>query len=46
LDVGDAVEVADDDLFGSLMDRFGEIGGVDLDIPLRRTTVRGADLAD
>jgi hypothetical protein len=44
--MSDAVEGTNGGLFGSLMDRYGEIGGVDLDIPPRRTTVRVADLDD
>jgi plasmid stability protein len=32
-----------DDLFQSMLDRFGEIGGVELDLPARDTPVRGAD---
>lgn len=34
-----------DDLFHTMLDRFGEIGGVDLDLPQRRTPARGADLS-
>jgi plasmid stability protein len=33
-----------DGLFGSMLDRFGEIGGVELDLQPRRTPVRAADL--
>jgi hypothetical protein len=33
-----------DDLFPSMMDRFGEIGGVELDLPPRNTQVRGLDV--
>lgn len=32
-------------LFHTMLDRFGEIGGVELDLPLRRTPVRAADLS-
>jgi len=31
-------------LFTSLLDRFGAIGGVELDLPPRSTPVRAADL--
>jgi plasmid stability protein len=31
-------------LFQALMDRFREIGGVELDLPRRSTPVRAADL--
>ncbi len=34
-----------DGLFQSILDRFGEIGGADLDRPPRRTPVRAADLS-
>jgi plasmid stability protein len=34
-----------DDLFQSILDRFGEIGGVELDLPARNTPVRGADFS-
>lgn len=34
-----------DGLFQSMLDRFGEIGGAELDLPPRRTRVRAADLA-
>jgi plasmid stability protein len=34
-----------DDLFQSMLDRFGEIGGVELDLPARNTPVRGADFS-
>ena len=34
-----------DDLFGGLLDRFGEIGGAELELPSRATRVRSADLA-
>jgi len=33
-----------DDLFHALLDRFQEIGGVELDLPPRATPVRAADL--
>ena len=41
----DAVTEPDDErgLVGALLDRFGELGGVDLDIPARETEVRAAD---
>ena len=43
----DAVSEADDsnDLFVTLLDRFGAIGGVELDLPARNTPVRSADLS-
>jgi hypothetical protein len=44
--VSDAVEAADSELFQSMLDVFGEIGGVEIDIPQRRTPVRAADLPD
>ena len=31
-------------LFGGLLDRFGELGGVELDIPVRSARPRAADL--
>ena len=31
-------------LLGALLDRFGEVGGVDLALPSRTTPVRAADL--
>lgn len=34
-----------DGLFTTLLDRFGAIGGVELDLPPRSTPVRAADLA-
>ena len=34
-----------DDLFQTMLDRFGEIGGVELDLPPRATPVRAADLS-
>lgn len=33
------------DLFQTMLDRFGEIGGVELDLPARRTPARAADLS-
>ncbi len=33
------------DLFTALMDRFGEIGGVELELPVRATPPRPADLS-
>jgi antitoxin FitA len=36
---------ASDGLFQALLERFGEIGGVDLDVPPRATPVRAADLS-
>lgn len=33
------------DLFQSMLDRFGEIGGVELELPPRATPVRAADLS-
>jgi hypothetical protein len=44
--VSDTVEAADSELFQSMLDRFGEIGGVELDMPPRRLPVRAADLPD
>jgi len=32
-------------LFATLLDRFGDIGGVELDVPPRSTPARGADLS-
>lgn len=32
-----------EDLFSALLDRFGDVGGVDLDLPRRETPVRAAD---
>lgn len=32
------------DLFQALLDRFAQLGGVDLDLPPRRTRPRAADL--
>jgi antitoxin FitA len=42
----DAVTEPDEEpgLLGAILDRFGELGGVDLDIPARVTQVRAADL--
>jgi len=34
-----------DDLFQTMLDRFGEIGGVELELPPRATPVRAADLS-
>jgi plasmid stability protein len=34
-----------DGLFQALLDRFGEIGGVELAVPRRATPVRAADLS-
>jgi plasmid stability protein len=33
------------DLFQTIVERFGEIGGVDLDLPPRATPVRAANLS-
>lgn len=46
--LSDAVsEPADsNDLFQSILDRFGEIGGVELDLPPRRNPVRVVDLPE
>jgi antitoxin FitA len=33
------------DLFTTLLDRFGELGGVDLSIPVRSTPARAADFS-
>lgn len=33
------------DLFTTLMDRFGDLGGVELELPARSTPARAADLA-
>ena len=39
-------EPADSDgLFTSILDRFGELGGVELELPPRATAVRAADLS-
>lgn len=35
---------ASDGLLQSMLDRFGEIGGVELELPPRRTPARAADL--
>jgi len=42
----DAVSETEEDrgLFQALLDRFGELGGVDLDIPARAARPRAADL--
>lgn len=44
--LADAVREPDDDqgLFHAILDRFGEIGGVELDLPPRATPVRAPDL--
>lgn len=34
-----------DELFATLLDRFGSFGGVELDLPQRATPVRAADLS-
>lgn len=34
-----------DDLFLTLLDRFGEIGGVELELSPRRTSARAADFS-
>jgi plasmid stability protein len=34
-----------DDLFTTLLDRFGSLGGVELELPARSTPARAADLA-
>ncbi len=34
-----------DGLFQAILDRFGQIGGVELDLPPRATLVRAADLS-
>jgi hypothetical protein len=34
-----------EDLFQAILDRFGEVGGVELDPPPRRTPVRAPDLS-
>lgn len=36
---------ASGDLFTTLMDRFGDLGGVELELPARSTPARAADLA-
>jgi plasmid stability protein len=43
----DAVREPDDadGLFQTMLERFGEIGGVELELPPRATPVRAADLA-
>ena len=33
-------------LFGALMDRFADLGGVDLELPARATPARSADLSE
>lgn len=44
----EAVHEPDDprDLFQTLLDRFGEIGGVELDLPPRTTPVRAASFSE
>lgn len=34
-----------DGLFPAILERFGEVGGVDLDLPPRATPVRAAEIA-
>lgn len=34
------------DLFTALLDRFGDLGGVDLPVPARSTPARAADLSE
>lgn len=41
--VSDAQE--SDDLFETILDRFGDVGGVELDPPPRTTPARAADLS-
>lgn len=36
--------VEDQGLFGALLDRFGALGGVELDLPVRSARPRAADL--
>lgn len=45
--LSDAVRQSDeaDGLFPTLLDRFGEIGGVDLELPRRTTSARAADFS-
>ena len=45
--LADAVSEPNDDagLFQTMLDRFGEIGGVELELPPRTTPVRAADLS-
>jgi plasmid stability protein len=38
-------EPADVGLFTSMLERFGELGGVELELPTRATPVRAADFA-
>jgi antitoxin FitA len=33
-------------MFDAILDRFGELGGVELDLPPRSTQVRAAEFAD
>jgi len=35
----------EDELFSTLLDRFGSLGGVELDLPHRATPVRSPDLS-
>ncbi|CAN5194187.1 plasmid stabilization protein [soil metagenome] len=44
--LADAVRERDQEpgLFHAMLDRFAEIGGVELDVPARETPVRAADL--
>lgn len=46
--LGDAVRrpAPADDLFVALLDRMSAIGGVELDLPVRSTRPRAADLAE
>lgn len=37
--------IESDNLFAALLDRFGSIGGVELDLPPRATQVRAPDLS-
>lgn len=45
--LADAVQDSEtsESLFTTLLDRFGEIGGVELELPARTTPVRAADLS-
>jgi antitoxin FitA len=44
--LSDAVSVPEEDrgLFGALLDRFGTLGGIDLEVPVRSARPRAADL--
>jgi plasmid stability protein len=42
--LADAVREADDGLLHAMLDRFGEIGGAELDLPPRGTPARAAEL--